>query len=77
MEFVLADGTEMPHDGCSINISPWSLLLIFMEASCEAELYQAEGYDSSAFVNTDDPVSTLCISRGLTNFSLIAWSVTC
>lgn len=39
-----------------------------MEASYEAE--QAERYDSSGFVSTDHPVS-----RVLTNFSLIAWTV--
>lgn len=74
---MLAVGTELPHDGCSINISPWLLLLFFMEASYGAELDQAEGYDSNEFVSTDDPVSTLRISRGLTSLSLIARTVTC
>lgn len=49
----------------------------FYGSKPEAELYQAEGYDRSGFVSTDDPVSTLCVSRGFTSFRLVAWTETC
>ena len=77
VEFMFSDEVELPHDGYSINISSWLLLLIFMEANYEVELQQVEGRDRNGFVSTDDPVSTLCISRGFTSFSLVAWTETC